>query len=347
MSPPAPALDARAREVLRVVVQRYLQEGAPIGSRTLAGGGAIPFSSATIRNVMADLEDVGFLISPHTSAGRIPSPGGIRFFIDQLLTVTPPPRTTVRRLQNGIRRDTLTEAHHSAASALSQLTRYVGFVAAPSPHAPVIRRLRFIKLSSSRVLAVIVTENGDVQNRVFMYEDIVERDLNAAARTYNGRFAGKTFEEAQKMLQAQVLDIRGQIGALLRALLQRMEEESATDNDTLRVAGEANLLRDDDLSCDMQKLRALYDLLERKRELIRLLKRGAAADNVRVFVGSESGLAALDDCSVVFSTCAGEQGKPLGLIGVVGPKRMRYNQVIATVDVAAKLLGNALQDLRC
>lgn len=341
-----PHLDDRARQVLRYLVQRYLQDGQPVGSRTLANNPAIPYSPATVRNVMADLEDIGFLVSPHTSAGRIPSPGGIRFFIDQLLTVTPPTEMTMRHLQDGLQRGTRAEVQSAAANVISQITKHVGFVAMPAAALPVIRKLRFVKLSSSRVLAVIVTEDGDVLNRVFVYErDIGEEELNAAAGLYNRHFANMTSPAAQAALRGQMLELREKISALLAALLEKISEEQPDAAGVLRVAGEKNLLRDEDLSADMQKLRDLYELFEGKQELMCLLDSGNSADNVRVFIGSESGLAALDGCSVVFSSY-GDGNMPLGLIGVIGPKRMRYNRIIPTVNVAAKLLRRALDGLR-
>ena len=343
-APAAVRLDDRAREVLRYVVQRYLEDGQPVGSRTLANHSSMSFSSATIRNVMADLEELGFLVSRHTSAGRVPSPRGIRFFIDRLLKVTPPSQLILHQLQTGLCRDTLTEVQTAAAAVISQLTKHAGFVVIPASPAPVIRKLHFVKLSSSRVLSVIVTDSGDVQNRVFIYDyDVSERELNAAASVYNRYFVNMTFAQAQSHLHGQVLELRGQIRALLKSLLDKADGRGEESSSVLHFAGEMNLLKDEDLAGDMRKLRDLYDLLERKKELIRLLVGGDAADNVRVFIGSESGLAALDECSVVFSSCGGRA--PLGLIGVVGPKRMRYSRVIPTVQVAAKFLGGALEDL--
>ncbi|MCH9705368.1 MAG: heat-inducible transcriptional repressor HrcA [Proteobacteria bacterium] len=344
-------LDDRAKQVLRYLVQSYLHDGNPVGSRTLANNAVVPYSPATIRNVMSDLEDIGFLVSPHTSAGRIPSPRGIRFFIDQLLTVTPPEKNTLHRLENSLRRETTTEVHTAGANIISQLTQYVGFVAMPISALPVVRKLRFVKLSSCRILAVIVTDSGDVLNRIFTYDrDVSETELNAAATVYNRYFADMTFSEAQKLMYSQLLELREQIGNLLKSLLEKVDEKehaAADENSGLYIAGESNLLKDENLSGDMHKLRELYDLLEQKKEMLRLLKRGDNAADVSIFIGSESGLSALDECSVVFSSCGQEEdGKPLGLIGVIGPKRMRYNRVIPTVGVAAKLLGNVLETLR-
>lgn len=343
----ASVLDDRAKQVLRCLVRRYLRDGQPVPSSALARATTLSYSPATIRHVMADLEDIGFLVSPHTSAGRIPSPRGIRFFVDHLLTVVPPTRKTVRDLTHELRRETVTEVHSAAAAVISQLTKYVGFVAAPAMQPPVVRQLRFVKLSSNRVLAVIVTGSGDVLNRVFNHDEgISERDLTLAAAAYNRYCANMTFNDAQTLLHSQMLELRAQISRLLESLLKKVGEDPIAKADMLCVAGEMNLLKDDDLSGDMQQLRELYDLLQRKKELIRLLERGAHANNVHVFIGSESGLSALEQCSVVFSSCSGSDGKALGLIGVVGPKRMRYNKVIPTVDVAAQLLGNVLTDLR-
>ena len=306
---------------------------------------------------MADLEDVGFLVSPHTSAGRIPSARGMRFFIDRLLTVTPPSQKTVKCLEENLRGETVADAQRTAATVLSQLTKYAGFVTAPPAKPPVVRKLRFVKLSSSRILAVIVTGSGDILNRIFAHEgDVSEEDLNAAAAIYNRHFSGVTLSRAKGLLREQLLELRERIAALLRALLERVgrEGDDTADAAALQVAGEINLLGQEDLSVDIERLRRLYDLLARKKELLALIKRGGEAENVRVFIGSECGLRALEECSVVFSSVPGapvragraEDGRALGVVGIIGPKRMRYNQVISTVGIAATLLGGLLDNLR-
>ena len=340
-------LDDRTKEVLRYLVQRYLQDGQPVGSGTLANNAALPYSPATIRNVMANLKDIGFLISPHTSAGRIPSQRGMRFFIEQLLVVTPPTETMVNHMQSGLQCETPAEVQSAAARVVSQLTQYVGFVAIPPPRKPVIHRLRFVKLSSSRLLAVMITTDGDVLNRIFVYNrDVSERELNMAAGVFNRHFSGLEFSEAQQRLQKQMLEIREKISSLLRRLLDKVEKDTQREGGVLQIAGEMNLLKEKDLSKNMKKLEQLYDLLEKKKELMRLLLGSDKAKDVRVFIGSESGLSALEECSLVFSSCGSEDNDAVGLIGVVGPKRMRYNQVIPTVDVAARLLRGVLDNFR-
>ena len=208
-SPPSP-LDG-ARQAGAAHAGAALPAGRQPGRLAHAGAHrALTLSSATIRNVMADLEELGFLTSPHTSAGRIPSPRGIRLFIDEFLTVTPLTQEALRHLHTTLQRETLQEAQSAAAQVISQLTKYAGFVAIPAPQAPLIRKLRFVKLSSSRILAVIVTADGNVQNRVFVYDrNIAERELSVAAAAYNRYFADMTFGEAQQLLAGQMLELRG------------------------------------------------------------------------------------------------------------------------------------------
>ena len=339
-------LDDRAKRVLHALVVRYLQDGQPVGSRTLAGMPAIDCSAATVRNVMSDLEDIGFLVSPHTSAGRVPSSHGIRFFVDRLLTVSSPTRRMFNQLRAELRGDTVSDVRESAAKVVSQLTHYAGFVVAPGAAKPVVRKLRFVKLSSNRVLAVIITDTGDVLNRVFTHDEMInDADLAAAANVYNEHFSGMAFDAVWALLRTQLSDLRTQIRQLLRGLLQHMDNESETVASDLRLAGEMNLLNEADLFADVTQLRELYDLLARKKELLALIEGAHPAENVCVFIGSECGLKAMRECSIVFSSCVGKD-KSLGVIGVIGPKRMPYNRVIPTVNVAAKLLGGLLEELR-
>ena len=340
-------LDPRARQILHSLVVHYLRDGNPVGSRTLSHNGRIHCSPATIRNVMADLEDLGLLVSPHTSAGRIPSARGMRFFIDQLLTVTPPTQRVIRDLREGLRGDTPAEVLRGMATVISQLTAYVGFVTLPATGAPTIRHLRFVQLSSSRALAIMVTGEGEVINRIVTCDDgLSEARLKMAARAYNSHFSGLTLAAAQQRLHEQIVDVKDQIASLLRGLLSSVGGEN--EGEQLQVAGVANLLNQEDLSSNIKNLRQLYDLLEKKKDLLEIVRRSSGVENVGVFIGSESGVQALEACSIVFSSCIndGEGGKPLGMVGVIGPKRMRYSRVIPTVDVASKLLGDVLGEMR-
>ena len=342
-------MNARAKKILRTLVVRYLDDGSPVSSRALANATEISCSSATVRNVMADLEDIGLLVSPHTSAGRIPSVSGMRFFVERLLPRRAVPKTVVRSLRFGLRGDTASDVLRASAEVVSRLTQCVGFVALSPREQPAVRELSLIKLSSSRVLAVIFTDDGDIINRVFSHVgEVREKELNAAAAAYNAYFSGLTFGQAKSRLCSQLLELRVQIKALLQGLLEHADgDDEAPAADKLEIAGVVNLLRQDDLSSDIQRLRELYVFLERKEELLELIERCRRAKNrSRVFIGSECGVSALSECSVVFSPCGGERQRPLGFLGVLGPTRMRYAQVIPTVNIAAELLGGTLTELR-
>ena len=341
-------LDERARAVLRALVREYIRAGEPVGSRTLSRITRMNLSPATMRNIMADLEEQGMLTSPHTSAGRIPSAQGMRFFVDTLLSAdlsAADPARSARRVKRLLSGETAGAVLDSAARAVSELTQFVGLVAVPSRDKPVVRRLHFVKLGAARALAVLVTDDEALNRAISTGREFSERQLRTAARFYNERLAGMTLEDAAKALRGMTSDLRGEIAALLTRMLGQV---SAPD-DSLKIAGEFNLLNADALASDIDRLRQLHSLLRRREDLLNLLEAGARAENVRVFIGGECGHEALSECSVVLSPygdAAGAEGRPLGVIGVIGPKRMTYDRVIPTVRVAANVVGDALRRLR-
>ena len=333
--------DARAQAVLSSLVREYMERGEPVGSRTLARISDMNLSAATMRNVMADLEIGGFLISPHTSAGRVPSARGIRFFVDRLLTAVAPP-ACVKRIKGGVGGDTMRDVLFSAARTVSELTRFAGFVVAP-PRAPAVKSLRFVRLSPGRALAVIVTPDGEILNRILQcHRALSEREMRAAAMFYNRRMSGLTFAEAEVFLRRKVKDLRGEIADLLRQMLEMTSGEENDDN--VRVAGELNLLEQTDLSADLDRLRKLHRLLRRKTGILHLIDKSRRADNVCVFIGSECENEALADCSVVLSPVG--SASAAGFVGVIGPKRMKYQQVIATVRLASATVAETWQQMR-
>lgn len=336
--------DARARAVLSSIVREYIERGEPVGSRTLARISQMNLSAATMRNVMSDLEVGGFLVSPHTSAGRVPSARGIRFFVDRLLTAASPPAGVAKKMQGEVGGDTMREVLFSAARTVSELTKFAGFVVAP-PRAPAVKSLRFVRLSPGRALAVIVTPDGEILNRILQCDRALsEREMRVAAGFYNRQMSGLTFAEADSFLRQRVLSLRGEIADLLRRMLQTASN-GESDSD-VRVAGELNLLEQSDLSADLDRLRKLHRLLRRKTGILHLIDKSRRADNVRVFIGNECGHEALADCSVVLAKVGDIGQDAIGFVGVIGPKRMRYQQVIATVNLASATVAGEWRRMR-
>lgn len=339
--------DARGRAVLSSIVREYIERGEPVGSRTLARISRMNLSAATMRNVMSDLEDSGFLISPHTSAGRVPTARGIRFFVDRLLTVAAPSAGIAKKMHGGVGGDTMRDVLFSAARTVSDMTKFAGFVVAP-PRAPAVKSLRFVRLSPGRALAVIVTPDGEILNRILHCDRALsEREMRAAAGFYNRQMSGLTFAEAELFMRQKVLSLRGEIADLLRDMLQTASAEEE-NNDDVRVAGELNLLEQSDLSADLDKLRKLHRLLRRKTDILHLIDKSRRAGNVRVFIGNECGHEALADCSVVLAKVGGidSEQAAVGFVGVIGPKRMRYQQVIATVNLASTAVAEEWRRMR-
>ena len=340
------SLDPRARAILKAIVREYIRQGEPVGSRTLAKITDLRLSPATFRNVMSDLEEMGLLSSLHTSSGRIPSVRGMRFFVDSLLAIRPPDARLIRRLRDGLKTDSAGDLLGSAARVMSNLTRFAGFVATPPREAASIRRLEFVQLSERRLLIVMVTSTGEVLNRVIPAPgDFSAADLAQASEYFNRRLRDSTFEEARRRLQTQMHRIRRRLSGLLARTLETMAEESPPSGDDFQVVGEGNLLAHESLSMNMTKLRDLFSLFERKKDLLKLLETGRQAENVRIFIGSECGVPALSECSVILSPYSVDR-RSLGVIGVIGPKRMRYGSVIPAVEVTAKLVGAALEKIR-
>ena len=338
------ALDERSRTVLRALVREYIRAGEPVGSRTLSRITRMNLSPATMRNIMADLEDSGMLTSPHASAGRIPSPRGMRFFVDTLLSADLADSRSARRVEKLLSGETPAAVLASAAQAVSELTRFVGLVAAPARDRPVVRRLHFVKIGPARALAVLVTDDEALNRAISTGREFSERQLRAAAKFYNERLTGMTLEDAAGALREMTSDLRGEIAALLARMLGQVS--AGAPDDSLKVAGEFNLLNADALASDIDRLRKLHRLLQRRQDLLNLLEAGDRAENVRVFIGGECGHDALEECSVVVSPYGDAEGRPLGVIGVIGPKRMTYDRIIPTVRVTAAAVGDALRRLR-
>jgi heat-inducible transcriptional repressor len=307
----------------------------------LARQTGLELSPATIRNVMADLEELGYIASPHTSAGRVPTPKGYRFFVDSLMVAKPPDEQEILRLEGALSSDRPQQLVSAAAHLLSQLTHFAGVVVAPKRREPAFRHLEFLRLSERRVLLIIVTPEGDVQNRILHTErPFTQTQLLEATNFFNRHYAGQPFGALRSLLTEELTSLREDIVGLMTAAVDA-GTAALDEGESLFVTGEKNLLSADDLASNMGRLRRLFDLFEQKTSLLHLLDAAQKAQGVQLYIGDESGLVPLDECSVVTAPYEVD-GQVIGTLGVIGPTRMAYERVIPIVDITAKLLSNAL-----
>ena len=333
-------LDKRAQILLKTLIERYIAEGQPVGSRTLSKYSGLDLSPATIRNVMADLEELGFIASPHTSAGRVPTPLGYRFFVDTLLVIKPLESNALHRLEDELHPDNPQRVIQAASQLLSQLTQFAGVVMTPR-RAVTFRHIEFLKLSEKRILLIVVTPEGDVQNRILFTErDYAVAALHEAANYINQNYSGQTFEDVRARLQGELRELRHDLITLMSTALDAGSRALAETGDYV-ISGERNLLTVQDLSQDVTRLKQLLELFERKSSLLQILDHSLRGQGVQIFIGGESGVAAPDDVAVVTKPYSVD-GEVVGTVGVIGPTRMAYDRVIPIVDVTAKLLSSAL-----
>jgi len=329
-------LDERAKLLLKALVERYIADGQPVGSRTLSKASGLELSPATIRNVMADLEELGLIASPHTSAGRIPTARGYRLFVDTMLTVQ---RDELQA--PSLQPDQPQKVIANAAHLLSSLSHFVGVVMAPK-RSSVFRHIEFLRLSERRFLVIIVSPEGDVQNRVLFTEvDYSQSQLVEAANYLNANFAGMAIEQVRARVQQELVKLQGEIAALMQAAVQISSEALTQESDKVVISGERNLLSVSDFSNDMGHLRRAFELFEQKTQLMRLLDVSSQAEGVRIFIGGESQIVPMEELSVV-SAPYEVDGQVVGTLGVIGPTRMPYDRMIQIVDITARLVGNAL-----
>lgn len=337
-------LDDRSRTLLKTLVERYIADGQPVGSRTLSRASGLDLSPATIRNVMADLEELGLIASPHTSAGRIPTPRGYRLFVDTMLTSRAlDPQTIAPELaaaRDQLHPDQPQRVIAQAASLLSNLSHFVGVVTAPRK-AGVFHHIEFVRLGERRVLVIIVAPDGDVQNRVIITaRDHTPAELVEATNYLNAHYAGLTIDEVRERLKREIDALRGEIAALMAAAVQT-GEGFADAGEHVVVSGERNLLGVQDFGNDLGSLRRLFDVFEQKTELMRLLDVSSRAEGVRIYIGGESQVVPFEELSVVTAPYEVD-GRIVGTLGVIGPTRMAYDRMIQIVDITARLVGNAL-----
>jgi len=326
------------------LVERYIADGTPVGSRTLSRASGLDLSPATIRNVMADLEELGLIASPHTSAGRIPTARGYRLFVDTMMTARPLDLDAVAaemaQAREQLHPDHPQRVIAQAASLLSSLSSFVGVVTAPRK-ASVFHHIEFLRLGERRVLVIIVAPDGDVQNRViFTARDHSQIELIEATNYLNAHYAGLTIEEVRERLKHEIEALRGEIAGLMQAAMQA-GEEMADSHEHVVVSGERNLIGVQDFGNDMSSLRRLFDVFEQKTELMRLLDVSSRAEGIRIYIGGESQVVPFEELSVVTAPYEID-GRIVGTLGVIGPTRMAYDRMIQIVDITARLVGNAL-----
>ena len=335
-------LDPRARQLLRTLIARYIRDGEPVGSQTLARHAGLDVSAATIRNILADLEDVGLLSSPHTSAGRVPTAQGYRVFVDSLLQVRPLPEDEVARLRHELPTGVGTQALlGSASELLSAMTHFVGVVSVPRREQFAFRHIDFVPLDAQRVLAILVFADNDVQNRIIQTRRPYDAgELERVANYLNHHFAGRPLSDVRATLLHELHAARHEMESLLASTVELAEQALAGNDEDMVLAGQTRLMGLQELA-DLDRLRELFETFARKREILQLLERTLRAPGVRIFIGEETGLAPLEGVSLVTAPYV-SRGQVLGVLGVIGPTRMAYDRVIPVVQAAADVLGAAL-----
>lgn len=341
-----PFLDERAQLLLKTLIDMYIREGHPVGSRALSRDSGLGLSPATIRNVMSDLEELGLVSSPHTSAGRVPTVQGYRLFVDTMLKVQPLQSAEVNALRKQLSPEKNSKLlMKSATTILSDITHLAGMVATPRVGALAIRHMEFLPLTDRRVLSILVINDKEVHNQIIHTDrDYSPSDLQQAANYINEHFLGHDLAAMCEIVKHELLRTRQEMNDLMKLVIEISnkvaEQEAATDEDELLIEGQLNLMGFEDLS-NMEKLKNLFEAFQKKRDILHLLDRCQRGDGVQIFIGQESGYGPLDDCSVITSPYK-VGGEVVGVLGVIGPTRMAYDRVIPIVDITARLLSAAL-----
>jgi len=349
-------LNERAQQLLRVLIESYIRDGQPVGSRVLSRDSGLSLSSATIRNVMADLEELGFVTSPHTSAGRVPTDKGYRFFVDTLLRVQPLGEEAAAEIRRQFDRhfDTLQDGSKAliatASQLLSSVTQLAGVVTLPRTQQASVTQIEFVALSENRVLVVLVFNDREVQNRIIQLERYYSPDeLKRASNFLNDNVRGRTLAQVRAEILRQIQEAHEHMNQLMVdtiTVAQKVFDVSPSADDNLEyvIAGQTNLMGVAEMS-NVERLRRLFEAFNEKRDFLNLLDHSLKAEGVQIFIGHESGFQVLDDCSVVTAPYAADNSV-MGVLGVIGPTRMAYERVIPIVDMTAKLLGAALNSRR-
>ncbi len=342
------SLSERAQFLLRTLVERFISDGQPVGSRTLSRDSGLDLSPATIRNVMSDLEDLGLLSSPHTSAGRVPTVQGYRFFVDSLLRYEPLGGEQVEYLRRRLDPDqSTTELVKSVSATLSGFTHLAGVVTVPRRSALTLRQLEFLPLSDNRVLVILVLNEQEVQNRIIHTQrEYTAAELQQAANFLNREFAGKDISQVRQGLLRELQQAHETLNRMMQAVVEMADKTftATMEADDFVIAGETNLMDFAELS-DVDKLRQLFEAFNHKRDILHILDQCLDAKGIQIFIGEEAGYEVLEGCSVVTAPYS-IKGKVLGVLGVIGPTRMPYERIIPVVDITAKLLASALNSAK-
>ncbi len=336
-------IDARAKTLLKTLIEHYIAKGQPVSSRAISQASGLDISSATVRHVMADLEALGLVASPHTSAGRIPTPRAYRLFVDTMITAQPlcdKDQQLQQQLEKTIQTADPSKIAATAASVLSDLSQFAGVVMTPR-RTHVFKQIEFMRLSANRLLLIIVTPEGDIQNRIMTTQkEYSAEHLIKASNYINTHYAGLSFHQARKRLQQELEDLRDDMTTLMQAAVTASTVEP-DPSETVLISGEHKLLEIADLSSDMDRLRKLFSMFEQKTSLLQLLDTSSQSPGVQIFIGGESRLVPIEEMSIVTAPYQ-VNNRIVGTLGVIGPTRMAYQRMISIVDITAKWLSNAL-----
>jgi len=340
----SPDLGDRAQYLLKVLIEQYIRDGQPVGSRTLSKDSSLSLSAASIRNVMADLEEFGFIASPHTSAGRVPTVQGYRMFVDSLVTVRGLNTEEVRRIEAELGHEAEPSSIiETASQILSEFTNFAGLITLPTQLHETLRQVEFLPLSENQVLVILVVNQHEVQNRIIRTDRVYSHaELQQAANYLNASFAGSDLESVRRQLLRELERDRANLTDMMKTVVAVAERAllPSEREDGLVVSGQTNLMEHGELA-DMDRLRQLFNAFSQKRDILHLLDRSQIADGVRLFIGEESGYEMLDACTVVTSPYEVD-GETVGVLGIIGPTRMAYERVIPLVDVTARVVSAAL-----
>jgi len=335
----------RARRILSAIVDKYIQEGIPIGSKSLSLADNIGLSPASIRNVMSDLEELGFIASPYTSSGRVPTSKGYRFFIDSLLILQPVEATELERIKKrvNLHESNSRELAISVSNTLSAITKLAGIVTIPKQQVTRLKEIDFIKLSEKRILAIIVMNETEVENRILqMKRDYSKDELKQASNYLNTHYEGRSLSYIKKHLINELMQTKESVNSSMSDLIDIADQVlDFTESDEYIVAGQRRLMDFHELS-DIKKLRQLFDAFKEKQQLLELLDKSMSTDGIQIFIGEESGYQMFDNCTLITSPYTTEDGA-IGVLGVIGPTRIAYQKVIPIVEIIAKLLGKSLK----